>query len=134
MKDFFQSEKTILSSGMQDFDGEVYSKILVEISDYLNAFEFFSENGLEYLLKRAGITFLENILENTAVIINDLNLTPTSEVQVYNSVKVVCKAAFPTAIYPTTPFISIAQEYKPDILIPFLNCAIEYKYATMNLN
>ena len=130
MKSYFDEPTTILKGEMNDYDGQVYSKLIQDISDFLNAYEFYGERGYEYLMKRAGILYLENILENTAVIINDLGKKPNSETNVYKSVKVVCRAAFPTAVYPTSPFISIAKEYKPDILITYLNCAIEYKYAT----
>lgn len=130
MKPYLDQPKTMLKGEMSDYDGQVHSKLIEDISDFLNAYEFYGNRGYEYLMKRAGILYLENILENTAVILNDLNKKPNSETSVYKSVKVVCKAAFPTAIYPLSPFISIAKEYKPDILIPYLNCAIEYKYAT----
>lgn len=130
MKPYFDTPKEMLAGEMNDYDGHVHSKLIQDISDFLNAYEFYGEQGYEYLMRRAGILYLENILENTAVIINELGKKPNSETTVYKSVKVVCKAAFPTAEYPTTPFISIAKEYKPDILIPYLNCAIEYKYAT----
>jgi hypothetical protein len=130
MGPYLAEPKKLLSGEMNDYDGHVHSKLILEISDFLNAYEFYGEQGYEYLMRRAGILYLENILENTAVIINDLKKKPNSEADVYKSVKVVCRAAFPTAQYPTTPFISIAKEYKPDILIPYLNCAIEYKYAT----
>ena len=33
------------------------------------------------------------------------------------------------ALFPSEPFIQTAKCYIPDILIPSLNCAIEYKYA-----
>lgn len=130
MKPYLDNPKTILNGEMDDYDGEVHSEIIDDISDFLNAYEFYGERGYEYLIRRAGIVYLENILENTAVIINELNLTPTAEAEVYNSVKVVTKGVFPASQHPTSIFMTHAQEYKPDILIPFLNCAIEYKYAT----
>lgn len=130
MKPYLDNSKENLTGEINEFDGEVHSEVIDIISDFLNAYEFYGERGSEYLLRRSGITYLENILENTAVIINELKKSPKSETEVYKNVKVVCKAVFPSANYPTSPFVSIAKEYKPDILIPHLNCAIEYKYAT----
>lgn len=118
-----------LLSRLQDGSGELYSDLLSEIWSFLNTYQYFGENNYDYLLKRTGITYLENILDNTAVILKDLGKIPNSEAEVYNTVKVVSKGVFPKAQYPTSPFITIAQEYKPDILLPFLNTAIEYKYA-----
>ncbi|NRT13626.1 hypothetical protein [Flavobacterium sp. 14A] len=119
----------ILSSEYDSYNQQNYSALLSDIWRFLKTYEFFGQKNDEYLRKRTGIYYLENILENTAVILKDLNKIPKSETEVYNAVKVICKGVFPTANYPTTPFISIAQEYKPDILLPSLNTAIEYKYA-----
>lgn len=118
-----------LSTRFSDGSGELYSDFLSEIWSFLKTYQYFGENNYDYLLKRTGITYLENILDNTAVILKDLEKVPTSEADVYNTVKVVCKGVFPNAQYPTSTFNTIAQEYKPDILLPFLNTAIEYKYA-----
>lgn len=127
---FFENDKKTLSRAMSAYDGEILSLVLIEISDFLSGFEFSEANETGYLLKRAGITYLENILENAAVIIHDSKVVPKNETQVYNAVKVVCKAVFPEANYPVTTFVTTAKEYKPDILIPYLNCAVEYKFAT----
>ncbi|OXA88174.1 PD-(D/E)XK nuclease domain-containing protein [Flavobacterium hibernum] len=124
-----ETKAETLSSAYDSYNQEHYCVILSEIWNFLRTYEFFGQKNDEYLLKRTGITYLENILENTAVIVKDLDKVPKSETEVYNAVKVVCKGVFPNANYPTSPFLSIAQEYKPDILLPSLNTAIEYKYA-----
>lgn len=36
---------------------------------------------------------------------------------------------FDVPIIPSEAFIKTAKAYKPDILLPHLKCAIEYKYA-----
>jgi len=102
---------------------------LHEAWGFLSAYEAFSGDDLQYLLNRTGLFFLENILANTAVIIHGQNLIVKSESEVYKAVKMVCKAVFPDASEPDTAFVKAAGEYKPDILLPSLNCAIEYKYA-----
>ena len=128
-KEYFESNRNLLSGSLHYENGEIYSNVLSEIWQHLFAFEGFGNNDYELLLKRTGISFLENILENTSVILSEVDKQPTSETEVYNAVKVVTKGVFPSANFPTTSFITMAQEYKPDILLPFLNCAIEYKYA-----
>lgn len=97
---------------------------------FLSAYEIFGENNIEHLLQRTGITYLETILKNTAVIIHHRKLNPKNETAVYNAVVDVCKAVFPKSSKPDSSFVKTAGEYKPDILIPALNCAVEYKYAT----
>ncbi|THF52933.1 hypothetical protein E6C50_01625 [Flavobacterium supellecticarium] len=126
---FYVNDHSILKGAKSAHTGEILSLLLIEIEDFLNVFEYYGENEIEYLLKRTGIIYLETILNNSAMIINDLNRNPKTETEVYNVIKIVCKSIFPEANYPTTTFNKIAKEYKPDILIPYLNCAIEYKYA-----
>ncbi len=129
LKPMLSNRKEILSSKFHQESGDTYSEVLNEFWSFLRTYEFFGEDNYDYLLKRTGITYLENILKNTAVILEDLGKVPKSETEVYNNVKVVCKSVFPNAKYPITSFVTSAQEYKPDILLPFLNVAIEYKYA-----
>lgn len=126
---FLTTNKVAFKGEQNNYDGEIHNVLLTEIWDFLYAYEAFGETDIEYLLKRSGIYFLENILENTAVIINQSGKKPKSEVEVYKCVKPVINAVFPDHKTPTTAFVTIAQEYKPDILIPSLNCGIEYKFA-----
>lgn len=113
-----------------DYTGDVYSTINGIFWTYLQSFPAFGQIDNKALLNRTGITYLENILENTAVIIHDLKLEPTTETQVSNAVKPIIKAIFPDVNFPTQSFQKSAKCYIPDILIPTLNCAVEYKYAT----
>jgi hypothetical protein len=79
--------------------------------------------------KDIGLIYLENILLNTSAIIKDLEIVPNSETKIYNGVKHVIKSTFPDYINLTEPFYKEAKCYKPDILIPTLSTAIEYKFA-----
>src|SRR5690606_2163362 len=54
---------------------------------------------------------------------------PKSETDVYKAVRKVVESVFPSAIMPKSNFLKTAQEYKPDILIPEIFSAVEYKYA-----
>lgn len=126
---FFISDQELMKSRFHEESGDFYSSFYYECWNLLTAFEFFNDQSQKVILKQTGLVYLEHILESTAVIIEMLNLRPTSETQVYNAVKVVLKATFPTASEPSTAFQQIAKCYKPDILLPSLNCAIEYKYA-----
>jgi len=118
--EIFENKRDIDSIG-SDFVNEIW--------DYLSAFDNFSKDSTDFYLKRSGIIYLKNILSNTASIILNSTVTPQSESDVYNTVKKVIFATFPTSKNAGSNFLKIAKEYKPDILIPELNVAIEYKYA-----
>lgn len=102
---------------------------LHEAWGFLKAYVEFGENDLSYLMQRTGIAYLETILRNTAMIIHHRKLEPKNETDVYKAVADVCRAVFPASSKLDSPFVKTAGTYKPDLLIPALNCAVEYKYA-----
>lgn len=74
-----------------------------------------------------GLSVLETILRNTAKIIEQAKLNPDREAKVRNAVLEILKLAFIDARKET----AIAKSFKtycPDIGIPALFAAIEYKY------
>lgn len=110
------------------WSGEPYSIFLSRISQFLSVFEFL-ESDEERYKRLSGIQYLETVLKNTASIISKLKKETKSETEVYNAVKNTLEAIFPSSKSPKSNFIKTAKEYKPDILIPELFTAIEYKYA-----
>lgn len=108
-------------------DGEPHIVFLAQIRQFLEPLDVL--DGTNHYLRFAGIQYLETVLNNTASIIHKSGENPTSEPGVYNLVRNVLEAIFPSAISPKSNFLKTAQEYKPDILIPELSTAIEYKYA-----
>ncbi|EMJ5493719.1 hypothetical protein L5590_001162 [Pseudomonas aeruginosa] len=109
--------------------GEPYSVFIAKISKFLSSFEFTESNEDQYE-RITGLQYLETILKNTAVIISRNNLKPKSEVDIYKAVKSTLSIVFASSKHPKSNFIKTAKEYNPDILIPELYAAIEYKYAT----
>ncbi len=110
------------------YAGEFYCVFLRKIRKFLSVFEF-SESDLDKMDRITGLNYLETILKNTGSIISKLSEKPTSEPGVYKSVKSVMEPIFPMAKFGKSNFKKVAKEYKPDILIPELSAAIEYKYA-----
>ena len=110
------------------WSGEPYSVFLSKVRQFVSVFQF-SESDDERYIRLSGIQYLERVLNNTATIISKSGTQPTSEPEVYKAVKNVLEAIFPTSKSPKSNFIKTAKEYKPDILIPELNAAVEYKYA-----
>ena len=143
---FYKNNKS-LRKGTSD-DGDNVSSDLIEVfQKNLSIFSAFSDKNAE-ILKRTGLVYLEHILESTGVIIRQLDKKPSSETEVYKAVKIVCEATFSNAQFLTTNYQTAINQptfpieefftdsfqqsvrcYKPDILIPSLNCAVEYKYA-----
>ena len=109
------------------WSGEPYNLFLSRFRQFAAPLDVIG--GADRYLKLSGVQYLETILKNTAAIIHKSGKTPKSEVDVYKSVRHVLEVIFPSAKSPKTNFIKTAQEYKPDILIPELSAAVEYKYA-----
>jgi hypothetical protein len=101
------------------------SSDLNNINKFLIPFQAFDIE----LNKNLGIIYLENILKHTAYILEELKTVPEKESDVYNSIKHVINSTFPDFMGLTESFYKEAKHYVPDILIPSLNCAVEYKYA-----
>lgn len=109
------------------WSGEPFNKYLADLRQFLAPLDVLSDETR--YLKLSGIQYLETVLRNTATIIHKGEINPTSEPDVYKAVRPVLEAIFPSAISPKSNFLKTAQEYKPDILIPELTAAVEYKYA-----
>ena len=135
LTDFKTEFATLFTSGNlfdQGFDndsGHTYSETITKFWHFLSPFEFSQQSYIDKLLKQTGVTHLERILRNTQVIINETNTKPTSEPQVYKAVKFVVKSVFPSALEPTSGFFKSFKNYNPDILVPEIHTAVEYKYA-----
>jgi len=125
----FESQKEMLEGTFSMENGELHSNFLEVITLYLKPFEVFSKKVKNENNKKKELRLLENTLKNTSVILKRQEKIPTSEAQVYNGVKLVIETVFTAPIFPSESFQKTAKCYKPDILLPHLGCAIEYKYA-----
>ena len=136
LKDFKAEFSKLLNDRKELFSGEINNDIAELISKtvgkfwkFLAPFEFSQRSHIEKLLKQTGVIYLERILRNTQVILNETKTNPTTEPQVYNAVKFVVQSVFPSALAPNSGFFKSFKNYHPDILIPEIHTAIEYKYA-----
>lgn len=111
------------------YSGEFYCIFLKNIRKFLSVFSFF-ESDFDRMERLTGLKYLETILGNTGVITSKLPSKPTSEPAVYKAVKSVMEPIFPKAKYGKSSFNKLFKTYHPDILIPELSAAIEYKYAS----
>lgn len=127
---FIQLNENLYEIKYSDEDTLPFSITISKFWYYLSPFEFSQENYLDRLLKNSGILYLENILRNTQTIIDKTDKKPTTEPKLYNVVKFVIESIFPSSQEPSSGFFKCFKNYKPDILIPELHVAIEYKYAS----
>lgn len=124
----FDAEKAASEYDVDHYwSGEPFNTYLALLRQFLSPLDVLG--GADRYLKLSGIQYLEVILGNTASIIHKTGKKPTSEAEVYKEVRHILESVFPSAKTPKSNFFKAAQEYKPDILIPELSAAIEYKHA-----
>ncbi len=129
IKPLIDDPKQLFNAIPNDDIAELVSITLEKIWGFLITFEFSQGSYLDKLLKQVGLNYLETILKNTQVILNKVKATPTSETQVYNKVKFVIHSVFRSSVDAKSNFFKCFKKYDPDVLIPELHAAIEYKYA-----
>lgn len=105
--------------------GDMDSELMLVYRKYLDAFDDF------YIIDaRKEFDILENILNSTATLLKDFGIQPKSEPEVYKPMIKICKTAFPdNKDCSHYKFQQTAKCYNPDILIPSLECAVEFKYV-----
>lgn len=125
LKPFLEDKRKLFSS-YSHFVEEEQSALTTMFWQFLDAFPAFGS-----IEEPSGKDYLREILKNTTLILKDKKIKPTNETDIYNAVSIHCKAIFHDSRFApfAEPFNKTAKQYKPDILVPSLNCAIEYKYA-----
>lgn len=113
-------------------DDESELKILNDFQQFLKVFCFY-DNSIQ---KNEELGKLKSILNNTDFILKKCNTEVSNEADIYNQVKWVIDLYYPTCRKKNkASFIQEFKTYNPDILIPELKTAIEYKYVnTQNDN
>jgi len=128
-KSFLMNDSALLSGELDPEGFAEHSKFTGFVWSYMSCFEFMKTGVIERLAKSAGVSILENILRATPHILEQQKVTPDNETTISRTVKLFVKVAFESAQFPQFSFLKTAQEYIPDILVPGLKAAIEYKYA-----
>ncbi|ALZ96740.1 hypothetical protein APT61_12220 [Leclercia adecarboxylata] len=108
---------------------EPQNVFLAKLNVFLSSFEF-TESVWEKRKRIAGLVYLKRILKNTHLITARMESPPKTETEVYNAVKDTLTVIFNDIKTPKSNFLKSFKEYKPDILIPELFAAVEYKYAS----
>ena len=127
-----EDEKEILKRRPPLYSESEPSMIILD--DFREFLSSFSEFDYEALGKNKT-NKLKLIIENTIPIIEKTNTKVKNEASIYNTVK-----WFIEIVYPTTKrlnkssFIKKFKTYHPDILIPEISSAVEYKYIKKGEN
>ncbi|MHA0927080.1 hypothetical protein [Enterobacter ludwigii] len=129
----FGEDINCLKNSEQFVTGEDFMEpqnvFLAKLNVFLSSFEF-TESAWEKRERIAGLKYLKTILRNTHLITAKMSKPPRTETEVYNAVKDTINVIFSNCKFPKSNFIKSFKEYNPDILIPELFAAVEYKYAS----
>lgn len=127
-EEFKGQESKLSELESPDEDPEItYSPALTMITRYIEAVGALADDDAEETVD--AIAIVENLLEQTPHILHARNVTPTCEADVHK----VMLDIFETVFSSTINKPSIAQtlkHYEPDVGIPELGIAIEFKFAT----
>lgn len=115
----------VLKENSRYSEDTVTLTILDRFNDYLNSFPEFAEKlSIIHILDRLG-----NILKNSPKILAISQTTPEKEKTIYDAVENVIGLFFPTVRRQNKARnIHANWTYHPDILIPEISTAIEYKF------
>jgi len=106
-------------------EGEPSMIIHDDFREFLRSFQEFNTD----YFKKIEVNKLKQILENTNSIIVKTNTTVTNETSIYTPVKWFVEIVYPTMrSLGKARFIKKFSTYHPDILIPEISSAVEYKY------
>ena len=84
---------------------------------------------VEKTAEQSKLEVLENVLRNTAKIMKDHGIEPDRETVIYKAVGNVLSLYFPKLTFNVN-FPKPLKNYKPDFGVPELGVAVEYKFAT----
>lgn len=107
---------------------QLRSVFLTKLRQFLRPLNIVEE-GLDDYRVQSGLLYLERVLDGTARLLKDREITPSSEPEIYREIRKLMVTLFPSAADPPPGrFIKTCKYYRPDLLIPELHTAVEYKY------
>jgi hypothetical protein len=126
-KDKINDDDFILSEELTNPEGEPELAIITRFKQFLDVFKTF-----DYRQTREDENIkLLSILKNTDFILKNCNSDIINEADIYKQVKWVLGLFYPSCRkLNKASFIQEFKVYNPDILIPELKIAIEYKYIS----
>jgi hypothetical protein len=132
LEDFYQKYDALMNKADTDFtkatlyhpDSEEELIFIGEFKQFLDPLKAFDYSDR----KEEEINKLTNILKHTDHILKNIGKTVKNEADIYNKIKWILGLYYPTTRFKNkASFIRQFKTYEPDILIPELKTAIEYK-------
>lgn len=123
---FVHDEKSdLVKAVMYHPEGDDELKIIGDFKRYLSPFKVFDYRHD----KEVETIKLTSILQHTDYILKNIDVAVTNEADVYKQIKWILGLYYPRCrLTNKAGFIQEFKTYSPDILIPELRTAIEYKY------
>lgn len=119
-------DKKLLQDELPHPEAEVELKVLSDYKQFLNIFKTFDYHEL----KEDETRKLASILRNSGYIVKRLKTGVRTEPDIYKQVKWILDLYYPSCRNKNkAAFTQNFKTYNPDILIPELKTAIEYKYV-----
>lgn len=126
-KEFAQYAKDLSAVEIIPYIGDMESPVVRMYLRYMSSLmAYFGENS-PVPFEPAHI--LERILSGTAKLVLDKGIKPANEAEVRKCIYDYLIHVFPDTVREV-PIAQVTKTYKPDIGIPSLKAAIEYKFAT----
>ena len=126
----FDADKAAADFGHDDerYTPGFFSVPLSKLRELLAPFDIEPTSRDQYR-QQEGRRYLMRLLENTAMLVKLRQITPTKETELTNIVEEFAFLVFPDArVADAARFNTVFKTFRPDILIPELSTAIEYKY------
>jgi hypothetical protein len=102
-----------------------------EFREFLSSFQEFNND----YFKKIEVNKLKLILESTNFLLSKTNTEVTNEASIYNLVRSFIEIVYPSARnLNKARFIKKFKTYHPDILVPELSSAVEYKFLRKGSN
>jgi len=127
----YKSSEELTKGTYYDLPDDVFSDLSGDFHNFLHPLEVLYQKEIEVDSRKSKLEHrtLERLLKETNLLCKLSSTKPNSEPRVYNAVKQYLYILFPKANNVSgQTFPSIAKVYKPDIIVPECNAAIEYKY------
>lgn len=119
------SKKLLKSRGSLYQDDEPSMIVHDEFREFLNSFQEFKTD----YFKKLEVNKLKQILDNTNSILDRTKVVITNETSIYKPVKWIIEIVYPSArSLNKARFVKKFSTYQPDILIPEISSAVEYKF------
>jgi len=130
-----EDDKFLMRSHLQPYEDDNFGSLttLWEFEAFLSPFEAFSYSPA--VNQTTALEQLESILSETHHVLTHNNVEPENETKVYAEMKWLLQFMYPSIRSKgTARLIEKFKKYNPDILIPEIEAAVEYKYIREQTN